>query len=178
MRLLIAVLLSLTSMIGVAAQNGEQTVDPEARRQMDLLAEKAINEAVQVVAESGGFYPFALVADRDDVVRLVGAAQRPQEGVSKNDMAISLFWQVRKFLQENIGFVTAAVVKEHVGQLADGQSVPGIWVTVDHRNAPPWVVFLPFIPSESGSYRLADEPLYLPANEGLFLPGAVTEATQ
>lgn len=178
MRLVIAAIIAVMSMSGFAQLDESETIDPAVRQQIDLLAEKALTEAVKVVAESGGFYPFGLVLDRDESVRLVGATEPPGEGRNKQDMAVTLFWQIRALLDANAGFIAAAVVKEHAGFVLDGQSVPGIWVTVDHRSGPAWVIFLPFIPTEGGTYRLSEEPIYMPASEPLFLPGTVTEAEE
>ena len=172
--LLIAMMLALPT-IGITAPEqagtSEQPDLSTPKGQMDVLAEKAITETVKVVAEAGGFFPFGMVMDSESTVRIVGIGEKPSEGTTKNETAVTLFWQLRRLLQDNPAFVAAAIIKPHNVTDEDGKSVPGIWVTVDHRDHDAWVIFLPFLEQPDGTYKVGEQPAYLPAKEPLFLPG-------
>ena len=167
--MLVAMLLMLPVSPLLAEDEQPDVSGPQA--QMEVLAEKALNESVKVIAESGGFFPYGMVMTADNIVRIVGIGEKPKEGTTKNEIAVTLFWQLRRLLQDNEAFVAAAMVKPHNVTREDGQVVPGVWVTVDHRDKDPWVIFLPFLEQEDGTYKVGDEPAYLPAKEPLFMPG-------
>ena len=179
-RMLMTMLIGLSAIHSTAAEapadSPAEASGPKA--QMDALAKKAINDTVKVVAESGGFFPFGLVMEGEDRIRIVGIGEKPDPGTSKNDITITLFWQLRKLLQDNEQFFAAAIVKPHTVTSEEGKPVYGIWVTVDHRQHEPWVVFLPFIEQKNGTYTVSEEPVYLPAKEPLFLAGLKQESEE
>jgi hypothetical protein len=160
-RILILIVFGFSSLV-LASEN------PSAKSQMDKLAETAIKEAVKVVQASGGFYPFALIMDGGEKVRLVGyrgdAATKPPA----DEYVKALFWQVREAVSQEAWSVAAVVVKPHTVISDQGVPVPGVWAAVDHRHATPWILFLPFVHNPDGTYGLG-EILYIPAEEPLFI---------
>jgi hypothetical protein len=140
---------------------------PLGKQQMNLLADRVVNETLAVVAQSGGFMPYGLLMDNNETVRLIGFNKK-DTGQSKDDMAISLFWQIRKIISDSDDVIAAAMVKPHHVEATNGEIVPGIWATIDHKDYPAWVVFLPFLKNESGTFSVG-EIQYLPAKEALFL---------
>jgi hypothetical protein len=159
------VLIVLLAMLSPLVQ---ATDNPVAKGQMDRLAETAIKEAVKVVQASGGFYPFALIMDGDEKVRLVGYSGNPAKKPTADDYVKTLFWQVRDTVSREKSAVAAVVVKPHTVASDQGVPVPGVWAAVDHRALAPWVLFLPFVPNPDGTYGLG-EILYIPADEPLFI---------
>jgi len=120
-----------------------------------------------VVGESGGFFPFALVMDAEEKVRVIGYSGAASDKPTPEEYVKTLFWQVRHAVEENSGLVSAVIVKPHFVTTDKGQRVPGIWAAADHRQSDAWVMFLPFVPGSDGTYSLG-EMIYVPGQEPLF----------
>jgi hypothetical protein len=164
--LLIGLAVTLSTGAALAAESGAAAVTP-AKKQMDKLAETAVREAVKVVGESGGFFPFALVMDAEEKVRVIGYSGAASDKPTPEEYVKTLFWQVRHAVEENSGLVSAVIVKPHFVTTDKGQRVPGIWAAADHRQSDAWVMFLPFVPGSDGTYSLG-EMIYVPGQEPLF----------
>ena len=174
LRYLYALLIGLAIMCsGAVAGATEPQVNEQAvaaKKQMDQLAETAFREAVKVVGESGGFYPFALIMDAQEKVRVVGYSGPAAEKPMPEEYVKTLFWQVRHTVEENVGLVSAVIVKPHFVTTDKGHRVPGIWAAADHRGAEAWVMFLPFVPQPGGTFTLG-EIVYAPGQEPIFPSG-------
>lgn len=171
MRYLFALLISFAAMFSgtVALAAGTEVGVPEtsAKKQMDQLAETAVREAVKVVGEAGGFYPFALVMDTQEKVRVIGYSGAPSKKPTPEEYVKNLFWQVRHTVDENSGLVAAVIVKPHFVTTDKGEIVPGVWAAADHRDSDAWVMFLPFVRNPDGTHSLG-EIIYVPGQEPLF----------
>ena len=171
MRYLFASLVSLVLMFSatavLAADAAAGGSAASAKKQMDKLAETAVREAVKVVGESGGFYPFALVMDAQEKVRVIGYSGAAAKKPAPEEYVKTLFWQVRSTVDENRGLVAAVIVKPHFVTTDKGEKVPGVWAAADHRNSDAWVMFLPFVPNPDGTYSLG-EIIYVPGQEPIF----------
>lgn len=169
MRYLFVLLISVALMLSAAAQAAgtEAGGSAPAKKQMDQLAETAVREAVKVVGESGGFYPFALVMDAQEKVRVIGYSGAPSKKPTPEEYVKTLFWQVRHTVDENSSLVAAVIVKPHFVTTDKGESVPGVWAAADHRDADAWVMFLPFVRNPDGTHSLG-EIIYVPGQEPLF----------
>lgn len=167
--LLIGLAVSFSGGAVLAAEPEDGSLVTPAKKQMDQLAETAVREAVKVVGESGGFYPFALVMDAQEKVRVIGYSGSDSEKPTPEEYVKTLFWQVRHTVEHTGGLVSAVIVKPHFVTTDKGQRVPGIWAAADHLEADPWVMFLPFLPGPDGTYSLG-EIIYTPGQEPIFLP--------
>ena len=165
--LLIGLALMCSGAAVVAAEPQPDAKVAAAKKQMDQLAEAAFREAVKVVGESGGFYPFALIMDAQEKVRVVGYSGPAAEKPMPEEYVKTLFWQVRHTVEENVGLVSAVIVKPHFVTTDKGQKVPGIWAAADHRVSEAWVMFLPFVPQPDGTFTLG-EIVYAPGQEPIF----------
>lgn len=139
----------------------------KAKAEMESLASTGVREALKVVHESGGFYPFGLVMDDDEKVRLVGYRGRSSAKPPADEYVTPLFWRMRQTVNDEKNLRVAMVLKPHTVTSREGVAVPGIWATVDHRHAAPWVMFLPFLPQDDGTYQVG-EIVYSSAQEGIF----------
>ena len=171
MRYLFASLISLALMFSgagaLAAESGAGASVTPAKKQMDQLAETAVREAVKVVGETGGFYPFALVMDTQETVRLIGYSGAASKRPAPEEYVKTLFWQVRHTVEGSSGLISAVIVKPHFVTTDKGEKVPGVWAAADHREADAWVMFLPFVRKPDGTYSLG-EIIYVPGQEPLF----------
>lgn len=136
--------------------------------QMEALAQGGIQEALKAVQRSGGFYPFAMVINKDAAsLQLVGyqgdAAKKPKA----DDFAVALFLQLRELAEKNDGLIAAVVLKPFHATGADGKKIPGVWAAVDHRDRRPWVMFQPLIEQEPGRYVLG-QMIYQQSEEAIF----------
>lgn len=165
--LLVGLALTVSAGAAVAAESAEKSSVTAAKKQMDKLAETGVREAVKVVGESGGFYPFALVMDAEEKVRVIGYSGAASEKPTPEEYVKTLFWQVRHAVEENSALVSAVIVKPHFVTTDKGKKVPGIWAAADHRQADAWVMFLPFVPGPDGTHTLG-EIIYVPGQEPLF----------
>lgn len=163
--LLIGLAVTFSAGAALAAESGASAAT--AKKQMDKLAGTAVSEAVKVVGESGGFYPFALVMDTQEKVRLIGYSGAPSKKPTPEEYVKTLFWQVRHTVDENGGLVAAVIVKPHFVTTDKGETVPGVWAAADHRQSDAWVMFLPFVRNPDGTHSLG-EIIYVPGQEPLF----------
>jgi len=146
---------------------GEQSQNPDIK-QMETLAQSAIQQALKVVQESGGVYPYALVYNKNnEELQLVGYRGDPKTKPKAEDFTIALFLEVRQMAHKNADIEAAVVVKPFHVTTDEGKDIPGIWATVDHRNQKPWVMFQPLIERKPGHYMLG-EMIYQQAQEGIF----------
>lgn len=164
-KLLIMLLVSLP-----LALHAEQKEKDPAVAQMETLAESGIQQALQAVQRSGGFYPFALVYNRtSEQLQLVGYRGDPQAKPKADDFAVALFLEVRQLVENNPDIISAVVLKPFRATSDEGKVIPGVWAAVDHRSQRPWVMFQPLIEKTPGHYILG-ELIYQKSDEAIFPP--------
>jgi hypothetical protein len=151
----------------VLAENAEPQ-DP-ALAEMEALASRSIQEALNIVRQSGGFYPFAMTINKTDSVTLVGYRGDPDARPPADDFAAGLFLQMRETVNRDKSVRAVVVLKPFHAEAADGSPVPGVWAAVDHRDQLPWVMFQPLILQENGRYKLGDI-IYQRSAEHIFPP--------
>ena len=167
MKSVIVMFVSLLLLVSGGALYAEQATGDAAKAELDNLASKAFTEAVKVVNESGGFFPFAMVMRPDNTVQLIAYKGTQEDKPPAEEYVKALYWQLVKFLQSYGGYTSAIMLKPHVVVKEDGNRVPGIWALMDHRERQPAVAFLPFEQSDSGEWLLG-EMVFSPAQNPLF----------
>lgn len=152
------------------ALHAEQPAKDPAIVQMETLAENGIQQALQIVQKSGGFYPFALVYNEaTKELQLVGYRGDPQTKPKADEFAVALFLQVRELVEQNPDMSTAVVLKPFRVTSKEGKEIPGVWAAVDHRSQLPWVMFQPLIEKKPGHYMMG-ELIYQQSEEAIFPP--------
>lgn len=154
-------------------QGSSQTEKSEEQKQMDLLAQAGIRQALQVVAKSGGVYPFALTSANGEV-NAVAYSGDPDNAPSQDDWASALFQRLREIGNEQPEVDMLSIYRLHVITDAAGQKTIGVWAEVDHRNASPWVIFVPLIKNAEGTFDVG-QPLYQAAEQPLFVEQQVEQ---
>ncbi|MEE4250707.1 MAG: hypothetical protein V2I38_08975 [Alcanivoracaceae bacterium] len=164
-KLLIMLLVSLP-----LALHAEQKQKDPALAQMETMAENGIQQALQVVQKSGGFYPFALVYNEaTEELQLVGYRGDPKTKPKADDFAVALFLEVRQLVENNPDMSSAVVLKPFRATSTEGKVIPGVWAAVDHRTQRPWVMFQPLIEKDPGHFILG-ELIYQKSEEAIFPP--------
>jgi hypothetical protein len=162
-KLLIMLLMTLP-----LALHAEKSAKDPAVLQMESLAENGIQQALQAVQKSGGFYPFALIYNEaSKELQLVGYRGDPQTKPKADDFAVALFLEVRQLAEKNPDISTAVVLKPFRVTSVEGKEIPGVWAAVDHRGQRPWVMFQPLIATKPGHYMLG-ELIYQQSQEAIF----------
>jgi hypothetical protein len=82
--------------------------------------------------------------------------------------AWSLVHLIRDKTNENSNVRVAALAKMH-GVEVEGKTIKGLWILVDHIDAPAWVVFQPLIPGDKPNHYSLGQQVYEPSNERLFI---------
>lgn len=140
----------------------------QAKKEMELLAGKVLTESLKQLQQSGAIYPFAVLMDKNEEVNLVGYSGVPEARPSPEAYAWSLVHVVRDKTNENSTVRVAALAKMHSAQMNE-RTVTGIWILVDHIDAPAWVVFQPLVPGDKPKHYSLGEQIYEPSNEQLFV---------
>mgnify|MGYP005845548063 CR=1 FL=1 len=153
-----------------AGEATEENKDP-AIGHMESLAKAGIEKALEVVQQSRGFYPFALVLNDQGQVRLIGYQGEPGQRPGTDDFAAGLFLQLRNEAQSDSSLIAASVFKPMRVKADDGSDIPGVWSAVDHRQAPSFVMFQPLIQKEPGRYVMGDI-IYQKSTEPIFIDPA------
>lgn len=139
-----------------------------AKKEMEVLASKVLTESLLLLQKNGAIYPYALLMDKDEKVNFVGYSGLPEKRPSADTYAWSLVYLIRDKTNENSNIRAAALAKIH-GVEVDGKTIKGLWILVDHIDAPAWVVFQPLIPGDQPNHYSLGEQVYEPSNERLFV---------
>lgn len=139
-----------------------------AKKEMEVLASKVLTESLVLLQKNGAMYPYALLMDKNEKVNFVGYSGLPEKRPSADAYAWSLVHLIRDKTNENSNIRVAALAKIH-GVEADGKTIKGLWILVDHIDAPAWVVFQPLIPGDQPNHFSLGEQVYEPSNERLFI---------
>lgn len=134
-----------------------QAVASTPAEEMKVLAGKGLTEAIQMMEKTGTFYPFSIIyrGDRLQVGTYTGEmADRPPA----DQYALGMLVKLREVVRKHQDVTAIVLAKPYSAELQDGTRVNGAWVLVDHREAEPWVVFQPLIPSgEPGRFSLGEQ---------------------
>lgn len=145
----------------------EARQSPEIQ-EMNRLAEAAMQMALKAVEESGGVYPFAILAREGDNNQILGYQGEREAAPPPGQWVEALFLRLQEMTRDSDKDLRAvALVRLHEVPSKDGDKVPGIWVQVDHRNERPWVLFLPFVRNEAGRHE-AGELIYYASEQPIF----------
>lgn len=153
-------------------QPGQEQNDLQ-REAMEKLAEAGIREALKAIQRSGGFYSFGLVQD-GDTVQAVGYSGKPEDAPDADEWSETLFWQLRDIGKKRLELDLMALVKLHEITNDKGKSVLGVWAEVDHREATPWIIFVPLVKNAEGNHEIG-EPIYYPTEQPLFVENGEQE---
>lgn len=151
-----------------AAGSGEQ--EPATPlKEMEGLAELGMNMAMDAVTETGKLYPFSqLVFQTPEGERIKTMGKPRGEKIEPpEEWAVNLLNTIRKFGEDDPKLKAASLVKLHEVKTEAGDSVPGLWVLVDHRNHSPLIVFLPLLKQENGKHK-PGKIMYIKTEQSLF----------
>lgn len=140
----------------------------DVKQEMDALAGKVLTEALQHIQKGGPIYPFAFLMDSKQEVKIVGYTGDVSVRPPADEFAGTLIKLILTKARENSSWKTAALAKMHTVQ-AEGQSIAGVWILVDHVDAPAWVVFQPLIRDDKPNHYSLGKQVYAPSDESLFL---------
>ncbi|MQX54506.1 hypothetical protein [Alcanivorax sediminis] len=149
-------------------QADSQSEKTEEQKNMDVLAQAGIRQALEAVAKSGGLYPFGLFTV-DGEVKAVGYSGDRDKAPSEEDWAKALFMKLRQIGEEQPDVEMLSLYRLHTITNDAGEKVVGVWAQVDHRAVRPWVIFLPFIKNAEGKHEVG-EPIYYATEQPLFAP--------
>lgn len=162
---IISVLIFLTSLLAEPVLADSNVA---AKKEMEVLASKMLTESLILLQKSGAIYPFALLMNKEEKVNFVGYSGASEEKPAAEAFAWSLVHLIRDKTNENSRIQVAALAKMHSVE-AEGKTITGLWILVDHIDAPAWVVFQPLIPGDKPSHYSLGEQVYEPSTERLFI---------
>ncbi|MBZ2189732.1 hypothetical protein K8B33_11530 [Alcanivorax sp. JB21] len=163
-------MLALCLMVAVpafAANDDEATATSEERQAMNSIAEVAMQTAMKAIQESGGLYPFAMIAKADGDAKVLGYQGTQETAPPPDQWTAALFMRLQQMAEEEPDLKVLVLVRLHEVTSKQGEKVPGIWAQVDHRDAEPWVLFLPFLRNEAGRHEVG-ELIYYASEQPIF----------
>ena len=163
------VLASVLAVTGFAAENANQS-SAAARKEMEMLASKGITESLKVLQEQGAIYPFELLLEQKDQVRLVGYSGASEDKPAATEYAKVLIAEARSYADKHPELKAAAIFRMHSILGDKGQQIPGVWALVDHRSERPWIVFQPLVPSGKDRHYSLGDQIYQATDINLFEP--------
>ncbi len=177
MRFLFVALFSvgLFAQAAVAATPTDTQQKAESDRvAMSHLAQAAMSQAMRVMYKrQKPIYPFALLQYKDGRVDSItykpqknaDGSLKPQPDADK--WAAMLFMKLKHMAATQPKLEIALLTRMDKVDTKNGKQLLGIWTEVDHRDARPWVVFLPLIKQKDGS-RKKGELIYYATNQPIF----------
>lgn len=146
------------------ASNGQEK--SEEQKNMDVLAQAGIRQALEAIAKSGGLYPFGLISVNGDL-KAVGYSGERDKAPSEDDWAKALFMKLRQIGVEQPEVEMLSLFRLHTITNDAGEKIVGVWAEVDHRKVRPWVIFVPLIKNDQGKHEVG-EPIYYATEQPLF----------
>jgi hypothetical protein len=140
------------------AATEEEQKSPE-QQAMDQLAEAGLRQALQAIQRTGSFYPFGLVQAGDNV-QAVGYSGDKADAPNMDEWAGVLFMKLREISKEKPDIDLMALFRLHEITGDNGEKVAGVWIQVDHRTLPSWVIFQPLVKNDEGKHELGDMVYY------------------
>jgi len=145
-----------------------QEMAPDVRQQIEQLGSKAMSEALQVIQDRGAIYPFGMLMDKAQEVRLVGYSGKDNSKPPADEYVGALVQQVRDTTAVMFSVEVAAVLKMHSIKNEDGEVVPGVWMLIDHRHGTPLIIFQPLIPGDKPNHYALGPQLFEASAQSLF----------
>ncbi|MCH8543372.1 MAG: hypothetical protein LAT61_07370 [Alcanivorax sp.] len=160
--------LCLPMAVSAAAAEGDEAkaTSPEIQA-MNSIAEVAMQTALRAIQESGGLYPFAMMAKADGEAKVLGYQGDQESAPPQDQWTEALFLRLRQMAEQEPDLKVLVLVRLHEVTSKDGEKVPGIWAQVDHRDADTWVLFLPFLLNEAGRHEVG-ELIYYASEQPIF----------
>jgi hypothetical protein len=154
-----------------AQQEQNQQASSTPRQEMEGLAELMLNQGMSALEKSGKLYPFAQLAfqtEQGEKMKALGK-RRGTEMEPPDDFTPKLFASVRRAIKQEPRAKAAAIVRVHEAKDKEGNTVPGLWALVDHREHPALVFFIPLLKQEDGSHK-PGELVYRETDQAFFGP--------
>jgi hypothetical protein len=174
-RLLFTCAILLTGVTAMAQQAEDRTKAPEQavmernKAQMEKMAKESVGLAVKALSSGDGLYPFALTMTREGDISLSGYSGEPDQAPPAEEWTQTLMRSLQTSTGSKRTLVAASLVRlMTVEDEKTGESVPGIWVMVDHRGHRPWVMLFPLIKTNEGNKRKVGNPAYYATDQWLF----------
>lgn len=162
--LLTALVLSLS-----ASVQAEQQTDP-VQVEMKALAAKGLTEALKLVEKSSGFYPFSIIYSGPGPLKVGGYTGDMDARPPAEEYVVGMLVALRKTALETASVSSIAIVKPQTFTLENGEKLSGVWVLVDHRDAKPWIVFQPLIPSDKPGHFSLGKQIIDASSDWIFEP--------
>ena len=166
MRFLVRV--SVWALLMLAGPLSAQDLAPDVRQQIEQLGSKAMSEALKVIQDRGAIYPFGMLMDKEQEVRLVGYSGNDNAKPPAEEYVGALVQQVRDTTAVMLSVEVAAVLRMHSIRNEDGKSVPGVWMLIDHRHGTPLIIFQPLIPGDKPNHYSLGPQLFEASSQPLF----------
>ncbi|MZR62398.1 hypothetical protein GQF00_05820 [Alcanivorax sp. DP30] len=151
-----------------AQEQATQQEKSVEQKNMDVLAQAGIRQALEAIAKSGGMYPFGLISVKGDL-KAVGYSGDRADAPSAEDWAKALFMKLRQIGEEQPEVDMLSLFRLHTITNDAGEEVVGVWAQVDHRQVRPWVIFVPLLKNDEGKHVVGD-PIYYATEQSLFAP--------
>lgn len=151
---------------GQSAANSQTEKSPE-QKNMDILAQAGLSEALKAIAKSGGLYPFGMISINGNL-KAVGFSGDPDKALPEEEWAQALFLKLQKMGEEQPEVDMLSMYRLHTITNDAGEEVIGVWAQVDHRKVRPWVIFVPLVKNDKGKHEIG-EPIYYATEQPLFL---------
>lgn len=160
-------LVLLSGLLAAGALHAQPASSPDAV--INRLAESLMTTALQAVGESGSVYPFALQWHAgEDEVELLGYRGEADQAPPSDQWALALQQRLQQQAATDPTLMAAGLVRMSEVKTEQGETLPGLWALVDHRDGRPVVLFLPFLANPQGGKRVPGEVIYHAPQQGLF----------
>ncbi len=123
---------------------------------MNQLTEAALKLAVETTTHAGTFYPFAMVRMQNGGHALLAYRGDPKDAPPPEKWSEALVIKLREMVKKDPTIITTVVSKMHMTRDNEGNKLPSIWSSVDHRFGKPMLVLLPFVEDEDGKHQMGD----------------------
>lgn len=166
-RMVVALSLCLAVAAAAASEQEDAAAPSDEIQAMNRIAEVAMQTALKAIQESGGLYPFAMIAEADGEAKVLGYQGDQASAPPQEQWTEALFLRLRQMAEEEPDLQVLVLVRMHEVSSKEGEKIPGIWAQVDHRNADTWVLFLPFLRNEAGRHEVG-ELIYYASEQPIF----------
>ncbi len=137
-----------------------------ARKELQLLLDDGLKLLSRELVTEGTFYPFAAILGHDQQVRLIGTP-RPYREAPPGQAVAALVTKARELAREQRLRAVAFFMDYMATRQDTGFAQPGIRVELNHIDADPMSVFVPYRVTDDKKLRLLT-PQYKPGKHVVF----------
>lgn len=155
-----------TGVAAVKQAPAPQQESPDVQM-MNALVKATFEQSLRLMIDTQKpIYPFALMRFSDGrITSMTYKEQKDDKGNVKPqppeaEWTEMLYTQLRQVATQLNGPDLVVLARMHEAAEKNGEQLKGIWIMVDHRNVRPWVVFMPLLKQEGGSFKPGDLVYY------------------